>query len=213
CKLSLFKPSITTFTRIGLEANRGKDTFLPVLLTIIVSISLLLLAIAFFPNESISAVFTSSPGSGSIGQMVSFILLTVCFLPLFVFTQLLGYYAFAGSNFLFAKMLGGTGGWKETLLTFSAIFIPFTFITCVFAAVPYGGYLDIPVSIYFCFLITLSIKAVHQINWFKSITAVIIIPLVILGGLAALFYFGLIKPYMPQVLEQLQQQYPGGFNV
>jgi len=209
-KLAIFKPGIQSFERIAIQTMHRKDPFLPVLLTIIISITLAFGLIALFPGVFVSYF---SPGTSGIGLAISIMLMVICFLPLFVFTQLLGYYAFAGSNFFFAKMLGGNGGWKETLLTFSVIFIPLTFFSCVLGAIPYGGYVDIPITIYFTALIIISIKAIHHINWFKSIAAVVIIPLVILGGLAALMYFGLIQPYLPQVLEQLQQQYPGGFNV
>lgn len=215
CKRSIFKPNVNTYLSIADEVKWGKDPFLPVLLTIIISISIMLLALILFPGENSLLNYTSSyPAEyNGIGMAVSLILTMVCLLPIFVFTQVLGYYAFAGSNFIFARILGGRGGWKETLLTFSAIFIPFTFLSCIFAAVPYGGYLEIPISVYFSVLFVISIKAVHHVSWLKSILAVVIIPLVILGGLAALIYFGLIRPYLSDFLEQLQQQYPGGFNV
>jgi hypothetical protein len=209
-KLAVFKPGIQSFEKIADQTKFGKDPFLPVLLTVIISISIMLGLVFLIPGDYFSYI---SPSSSGIGLAISIMLMVICLLPLFVFTQLLGFYAFAGSNFIFAKMLGGNGGWKETLLTFSVIFIPLTFLSCVLCIIPYGGYVDIPIVIYFTILIVISIKAIHHINWFKCIAAVVIIPLVLLGGLAALMYFGLIRPYLPQVLEQLQQQYPGGFNV
>jgi len=126
----------------------------------------------------------------------------------FVITIVVAMMGFFISNIIYyvvAKLLGGKGNFEEQFYLTAIFTAPLT-ILAIFSAIPLIGMIvEVGVTLYMLYLLTLAIKEVHNLSTIKAILVwlipIIVIAIVIVGILVGFGFLGFI-PSMAGTLQE-----------
>lgn len=85
---------------------------------------------------------------------------------------------FNGITHGIAKLLGGTGEFEQLLFTVATYTVPISIVTSIINSIPYIGFIGLFISLYAIALNVISVKAVHELDWGRSVAASLLIPII-----------------------------------
>jgi hypothetical protein len=141
------------------------------------------------PRHAYSWLFGSSLISGLLVSLVAFFtrsepafgLNLALAILIFALAATLACVIFAGLVHLITRLLRGSGTYQNLITVFAAFNAPLILLAGVLSLAPRSSLVVIALYLYWLFLYSVSIQAVHHVSRLKAIVAVLI-SLILLGG-------------------------------